>query len=119
MYGRHRDGARAEQRALKFLKRRGLRLVEKNFRCRHGEIDLIMDDDGALVFVEVRYRASGSPVNALETIDPRKQQRLRITAEYYLLRTAQSFSRDCRFDAVAVRGFETDDQVSWIRNAIC
>lgn len=115
-------GRRIEDAALQWLRERGLRLRERNFRCRGGEIDLVMQDGACVVFVEVRYRRSvrfGSPA---ETIDLRKRQRLLLAARYYLLTHPDTGSGPARFDVVANRpgtpaaDFEAPD-FEWIRNA--
>jgi putative endonuclease len=119
-----RQGHDAEQQACEHLQRQGLRLVERNYRSRYGEIDLIMHHDHALVFVEVRYRKSirfGSPA---ETVDARKQARIRATAEHYLLQHPQRAGISCRFDVVAVTpagsvgtGTAADYTVDWLPDA--
>ena len=90
-----------ESAARRFLQRKGLRFVEGNFRSRFGEIDLIMRDGDALVFVEVRHRRSARFGTAAETVDRRKQRRLIRTAEYYLRRHPALAERPCRFDVIA------------------
>ena len=101
-------GHAAEARALHFLRWRGLSLVVKNYACAGGEIDLIMDDGGVFVFVEVRSRRPGAQVGALESIDSGKRQRLRITAQHFLEgKKDPSF----RFDAVCIDGA----RLEWIR----
>jgi putative endonuclease len=101
-----------EQAALAHLRRHGLRLVESNFRCKGGEIDLVMRDGEALVFVEVRQRAGRSHGGAAASITPAKIRRLVRAAQFYLLRFAHT--PPCRFDVVAIDGGRLD----WLRNAI-
>lgn len=105
-------GAAAEDAALVYLSRQGLALVERNFRCRGGEIDLVMREGETLVFVEVRRRASARFGGAAASIDAGKRARLAIAAQTYLQRYRMPPA--CRFDVVAIDG----DAVSWIRNAI-
>ena len=105
-------GALYEKKACRYLKRQGLRLVTKNFRCYFGEIDLIMQDKDSLVFVEVRYRFHSHYQSSLESVDYYKQQRLRRVAEHYLQRIKNS-EHPCRFDIV---GFD-QEKLSWIKNA--
>jgi putative endonuclease len=104
-----RDG---EDAALAYLQERGLVLVEANFRCKPGEIDLVMRDGETLVFVEVRQRAAGSQVGAAASIGPAKMRRIVRAAQVYL----QGLQRlpPCRIDVVAIDG----GQLEWIRNAI-
>ena len=97
-----RQGHDAEQHACDHLQGQGLRLLERNYRSRYGEIDLIMRHANTLVFVEVRYRQStrfGSPA---ETVDVRKQAKIRATAEHYLQQHPQRAGVSCRFDVVAM-----------------
>jgi putative endonuclease len=113
-------GNAAEQLAYQYLQNRGLRPVERNYRCRLGEIDLIMLDDDCLVFVEVRYRSSGGFSSAAVTVDRRKQGRLVRTAEMFLATRPGLTSRTTRFDVVGVDGRANGRRsVEWIRDAFC
>ncbi len=99
-----------------FLERKGLRFVERNFRSRFGEIDLIMRDGEVLVFVEVRHRRSSRFGTAAETVDRRKQHKLIRTAEYYLHRHPALAERPCRFDVIATS--TPEGQIDrWIQEA--
>jgi putative endonuclease len=109
-----KSGARAEQHAAEFLQRRGLTLLHHNYRCRHGEIDLIMRDGATLVFVEVRLRSRSDFGGAAASIDAAKQGRLVRTAQHYL--SALRHVPPCRFDAVLLHTAEGAG-VEWIRNA--
>ncbi|MDB5776613.1 MAG: YraN family protein [Herbaspirillum sp.] len=104
-------GDDAEDRALAYLTRHGLRLRTRNFRCKGGEIDLIMADSETLVFVEVRKRSSMRYGGAAASVTPAKQARLIRAAHLYLMR--YSAMPPCRFDVIA---FEPDGMV-WIKNA--
>lgn len=106
------SGRQGEDDALAYLQHQGLSLVDRNFRCRRGEIDLIMQERDTLVFVEVRKRASGRHGDAAASITPHKQARLIAAAEFYLQRFRQPPA--CRFDVVAIDGTALD----WIRNAM-
>lgn len=106
------SGQRGEDAALAYLLRQGLALVARNFRCRRGEIDLIMQDGDTLVFVEVRSRAPGRHGGAAASVTPRKQARLLAAAESYLQGLRQPPA--CRFDVIAIDGAALD----WITNAI-
>jgi putative endonuclease len=110
--GKQEQGRRWEQAALAHLQRGGLRLVEANFRCKGGEIDLIMRDKESLVFVEVRQRADRRHGGAAASITPAKIRRLVRAAQFYL----QRFERlpACRFDVVAIDG----EQLDWLQNVI-
>lgn len=93
-------GAWGEEKAARFLEQQGFRVLKRNFHSRFGEIDLIAETDEYLVFVEVRLRKTtrfGAPE---ETVDARKQQKLRLTAEAYLQRYPTN--KQPRFDVVAL-----------------
>lgn len=107
------QGAAAEELAKEFLEQRGLRLIERNFRCRMGEIDLIMQDQEHLVFVEVRYRKNSRFGTPQASVDQKKQLKLLRTAAYYLQQ--HRITSPSRFDVVALSG----DQPApvWISNA--
>lgn len=108
-------GKAAEDRALQFLAKRGLRLVARNFSIRQGEIDLVMRDGCGLVFVEVRYRSQTGFGSALESVDRRKQGRLLKAAEAFLLQHAECAGLPCRFDVV---GMGPDQgKIEWIQDA--
>jgi putative endonuclease len=108
-------GSFMETLALNFLKEQGLKLLQRNFTTRMGEIDLIMLEAKTLVFVEVRCRRNQSAGNVLESIDFFKQQKLSNTAELFLQTHPPYQNQDCRFDVIA---FSTDNKKPlWIRNA--
>lgn len=109
---RQQAGDAAEQRALQYLEAQGMRLVERNFRCRGGEIDLIVQNGPTLVFVEVRKRAGDSHGDAAASITPRKQARILLAAQIYLQRFREP--PPCRVDVITVDG----TRLRWLRNAI-
>lgn len=94
-------GAEGEKMAVAYLAARGYRIRECNFRCRLGEIDLVAEEGGTLVFVEVKTRRSRRFGLPKEAVTPAKQARLRRIAEYYLL-THGGGDRPCRFDVLGV-----------------
>ena len=96
-----------------YLEKAGLQLVEANYRCKGGEIDLIMRDGDYLVFVEVRQREGESYGGAIASVTPRKVKRLVHAAKIYL-KLHTSFNVRCRFDLVAFDG----TQVVWLKNII-
>lgn len=108
-------GQRAEDLALEFLCRQGLRLIERNYRCRYGEIDLILEDGCALVFVEVRFRAHARFGGALESVDRRKQAKLLATAAHFLQQ--KRLNRPARFDVAALSPSSAGLDVTWIKDA--
>jgi putative endonuclease len=101
-----------ENAAMAYLQRHGLVLVEANFRCKLGEIDLIMREGSTLVFVEVRQRAAGAQVGAAASIGPSKVRRIVRAAQVYLQRCARM--PPCRIDVVAIDG----ERIEWLKNAI-
>ncbi|WP_370634769.1 YraN family protein [Polynucleobacter sp. IMCC 30228] len=110
----HNIGKKAEAAAKEYLQCAGLNFVTLNYRCRMGEIDLIMRDQATLVFVEVRARSSSNWGGALASINASKQNKIYKTAQYYL----QSHYRakdypSCRFDVIAIKG----DQLEWLKAA--
>jgi putative endonuclease len=116
-----RLGKDAETACCDYLKSHGLKLVDKNYNCRFGEIDIIMTDDNMLVFVEVRYRKNSKFGGGLESITPTKQQKLRKSAELYLQKNRQY--QNARLDVVSMSA-DTSSQsdmqqftFDWIKNA--
>ena len=99
-----KKGLHFEQVAERYLAARGMRIRERNYSCRVGEIDLIMEDGGTVVFVEVRFRESASHGSPLESITPRKQAKIIRAASNYLLHQPELGERPCRFDAIGITG---------------
>jgi len=108
----NRRGVQSEDEALRFLRREGLKLEERNYTCRLGEIDLVMRDGATLVFVEVRMRRNHSFGAAAESITPRKRSRLLAAARHYL--AGRGVMPVCRFDAVLIDNGGTPE---WIKDA--
>jgi len=106
------QGKLAEDQACQYLQKQGLKLIEKNYRCRSGEIDLIMLDQKTLVFVEVRYRAKNDYGSALDSVDQSKIQKLISTANHYV--SKHQPDRPMRFDVI---GFDASLKPNWIENA--
>lgn len=96
-------GQRAERLAAAFLERAGYRVLERNYRCRLGEIDLVAEEKGVLCFVEVRSLASLTHGHPLETVGGAKRARLIRAARHYLAARGGA-EREMRFDVVAVLG---------------
>jgi putative endonuclease len=109
---RQRSGDAGEQQALDFLEQAGLKLVQRSFVCKGGEIDLIMRDQSSLVFIEVRSRADKSFGGAVASVTASKQRRMVHAAQIYL----QSITGNpaCRFDVCAIDGGE----LTWLKNVI-
>jgi putative endonuclease len=106
-------GKDAEARAAKYLQAQGLQIVERNYHCRYGEIDIIARDGATLVFVEVRARSSNAFGGAAASITAAKQKKLTRTALHYL--TTAGRTPRCRFDAVLLSNDAAP--VEWIRDA--
>lgn len=100
------QGARAEQTAAAFLRGRGLRLLARNYRAPGGEIDLIAEETGTLVFVEVRLRSGTRHGGALESIDRPKRRRIVLAARHYLAQR-RGAEPPCRFDVVLLMPVRT------------
>ncbi len=105
-------GSQAEEDALQFLLRNGLNLLARNYRCRFGEIDLIMLHGSELVFVEVRKRKNMDFGGAAQSVSYAKRSRLIKTAKHFLMKYRQAPA--CRFDVIAIEG----NRCQWLKNAI-
>lgn len=106
-------GKRYEEKAAAFLERNGFQLLEKNFRCRQGEVDLVGVHDNCLVFVEVKYRKDSMSGAPEEAVDPAKQRKICLVSDYYRIRHPSESARQIRYDVVAICG----DSVKWYKNA--
>jgi len=109
----NRRGEAAENLAAEFLERRGLTILERNYRCRFGEIDIVARSGAQLVFVEVRARRTEAFGGAAGSITAAKRRRLVAVARHYL--AARRVDRPCRFDVVLVRG--AGQEVDWLTDA--
>lgn len=113
-------GEDAEDYADNYLRQRGLQVLQRNYRCRFGEIDLIAKDGDMLVFVEVRLRNNRRFGSGADSIDAGKRRRLSTTANLYLAEHCSHSPPPCRFDVVSLstdldRG--TGYSVEWLKNA--
>jgi putative endonuclease len=108
-------GIEAERFAEAFLRQHDLTLLQRNYRCRFGEIDLIMRDGAVVVFVEVRMRKNTVFGGAAASITPDKQQKLVCTARHYL--SSLKTEPPCRFDAVLLSG-DNGRNIDWIKDII-
>jgi putative endonuclease len=106
-------GMRAEELVAELFRRAGLRILARNWRCRHGEIDLIAKEGGTLVFAEVRYRSDSRFGGAAESITDAKRMRIIAAASLYLAGRPQA---DCRFDVLLLDALQ-GSRIRWIRNA--
>jgi len=111
-------GAKAEQLALEFLTAKGLRCLQRNFFCRFGEIDLIMQDGDCLIFVEVRFRSRNRFSTALQSVGIAKQRKIIRSASSFLRRAKRYSDTTIRFDVVAIDSAGTDDYaIQWVPDA--
>ncbi len=106
------EGFKGEELALSFLKQKKYKILEKNYSNKCGEIDIIAEAQGVIVFVEVKWRQTLKFGRPIEAVDFRKQQKIRKVAELYLLSKKNSYA-DCRFDVVEI----VDEEVTHIENA--
>ncbi|EPJ45589.1 MAG: hypothetical protein OFPII_26040 [Osedax symbiont Rs1] len=110
-------GKQAENAALEWLIRQQLILLENNYSCRFGEIDLIMLDHETLVFIEVRQRSNSKFGGAADSVTPKKQQKIITTAKHFLMRHAKYNQHFCRFDVLAFESNTAQCQPVWYKDA--
>lgn len=106
-------GDTAESIAENFLIKNKLSIIEKNYRMKTGEIDLIANDQDTLVFIEVKYRKSTRFGHPLEMVTPGKQKKIIRTSQLYLQKHPKLSNKACRFDVISIHNQEID----WIKNA--
>jgi putative endonuclease len=106
-----------ERAAETFLTARGLKILQRNFHGRFGEIDLVLLDGDTLVFVEVRYRSNPNYGSGAASVTATKQRRIVHAAQRYLQRERRHAWRPCRFDVVSVGRSEGRPVMNWIRAA--
>ena len=112
-------GRRGEDLACRHLESQGLELLERNYRCRAGEIDLVMLEGRTLVLVEVRSRTSATHGGAAATVGSRKQRRFTLAARHLMLTRPQYRRLAARFDVVAIDSTPGGGpaRLTWIRDA--
>ena len=110
---KRQTGTAYEIKAEEYLLGKGYKILERNFRNRSGEIDLIAKKDGQIHFVEVKYRTTSNFGNPLEAVDVRKQNQIRKVAMYYLMKNKLSEWTPCQFDVIAFEG----DEMTHLENA--
>lgn len=112
-------GSQTEELALNYLLKQKFTLITRNFRCKVGELDLVMlNPKNEVIFIEVRYRKSNNHGGALESITLGKQRKLIRTAQYFLLTHARYTHYPCRFDVIAIHGNLNKPELEWIQDAI-
>lgn len=110
-------GAHWEKAAESYLRDRGLKLLHRNFSSRFGEIDLIMEDEQTVVFIEVKYRKNNQHGSGAEAVTFHKQDRISRTASWYLTKHPHRADQFCRFDVISIEPKIVDQGINWIRNA--
>ena len=110
---KRQTGTEYEEQAAQWLTERGFEILEKNYRCRIGEIDLIARDGRYLVFIEVKYRSDGKAGDPSEAVNWQKQKKICKTAGWYLRQKRIPEDMPCRFDVVSILG----SQIHHIKNA--
>lgn len=116
MNSREALGGEGEKIAAKFLTGRGYKILERNFRCKIGEIDLIASKDGFLVFIEVKTRTADSGMHPSLSVTGRKQEKVRRVGEYYQARNP-GLVQQPRFDVISVEMEVDDEKVEHLTNA--
>lgn len=117
VYKQHDIGQRAEKKARTYLEAQGLSFIKQNYRCYHGEIDLIMRDKDIIVFTEVRYRSINNFGTALESITQSKIKKLTKAAIHYLQYTNALYQVTSRFDVIAIHPIAGKMTLEWFKNA--
>ncbi len=107
-------GRQAEKIAEHYLCHQGLKKITRNYACRFGEIDLIMQQRDCIIFIEVRMRNNPDFGLGLETVNQKKQQRIRKTAQHYLQQNKLYDTIACRFDIISLL---KQQRPTWIKNA--
>jgi putative endonuclease len=115
--GSRHSGARWEKTAESFLRKHGLKLLQRNFTSRFGEIDLVMEDEDTVVFVEVKYRKSSQHGSGADAVTFHKQGRISRTAAWYLAKNPHRAEQVCRFDVISIDPQKGDQGIDWIENA--
>lgn len=110
---RRKVGSEYEAMAAAYLQRRGVHILERNYRCRTGEIDLIAKDGEYYVFVEVKFRNRTQTGSSLGAVNREKQRIISRTARHYLTCRIKNIDVPCRFDVIGIDGRE----VKWVKNA--
>ena len=113
MNNKRQTGSLYEKKAAEYLEKQGLFILEKNYRCRSGEIDLIAKEDSVYVFVEVKFRRDNRAGDSLSAVHTEKQKKIIKTAEYYLMMHCHCMEVPCRFDVVGIDG----KNIQWVKNA--
>ena len=109
-------GALGEDIAAKFLKKEKYKIIDRNYYCKYGEVDIIASDNGVIAFIEVKSRKDGTSVNPLYSVNIRKQKQIMKAAQDYIIRKKLK-DKMFRFDVLTVIFKEDAPEVSLIKNA--
>ena len=110
-------GAQKEEQVCACLLSKGVKIMERNFRNRQGEIDIIGYDGEYLVFAEVKYRMTGYSGNAVEAVTVAKQRKICRVADYYRYKHGIGDFSPIRYDVVTVDGIGANERINWYKNA--
>jgi putative endonuclease len=107
-----------ENEASTYLRAQGLSVIARGYRCRQGELDIVLSDGSSLVVCEVRARSSRALVSAKESVDRRKRARILQATRHFLMRHPQYHDRSLRFDVIAIDAIDTaNPRIEWIKSA--
>ncbi len=113
-------GQDGEKRVAEFLRRRSFSVIKRNYQCRYGEIDIIAENNEYILFVEVKTRKENALISGIDAVDFKKQQKIILSAQDYIVKTASE--KQPRFDVAEVTVFEKADKnagfsLKYIENA--
>lgn len=111
------SGAAWEKTAENYLRAQGLTLLQRNYSSRFGEIDLIMEDEKTIVFVEVKFRNSNQHGSGADAVTIHKQDKISRTAGWFLANNPRKAEQFCRFDVISIDPEKNDHGINWITNA--
>jgi putative endonuclease len=114
---KQQSGNQWEKTAESYLGARGLKLLQRNFSSRFGEIDLIMEDNKTVVFIEVKYRKNSRHGSGADAVTIQKQHRISATAAWYLSKNPTRAEQFCRFDVISIDPEKGDQGINWIKSA--
>lgn len=110
-------GPKGEAIAVDYLKRRGFSIIERNFRAKCGEIDIVVRRKGVVYFVEVKSRGAGSLIDPLEALRESQKRRIRRTAEFYLMKNPALGRLPCNFAVIGVDHSEKPPRIECVLDA--
>jgi len=106
-------GDSAEEKARNYLIKQGIQILDTNYRCKLGEIDIIAKQDNTLLFVEVKFRKNSKFGSPSEMVTPQKQKRIVKSTQHYLQAHSNLANKACRFDVISIQ----QNDIEWIKNA--